>query len=197
MQLLPLLTASRLPAHVVSVYAGTFEDGTKAGECPIGCPPDSVYGINTVRKHASFMKTFAFEELAEQYAGKLRLTHIFPGLVDGPGFTNAEAPAWFRTVWRVSKPILRLYMTSPDVCGKVMVYLATDDFPARGSSSDAKNVAKGSTGEVGSGAYSVGQRGDPQKGIMYEKVRQMDTRKKIWDHTMEILDRTERIQKEL
>lgn len=192
MQLLPLLTASRLPATVVSVYAGSFEDGTKAGEFPIGCPSDAAYSINTVRKHTSFMKTFLFEELAEQYSGKIRFTHIYPGLVDGPGFTNPEAPTWFKIVWRILKPLMSWYMTSPEVCGQVMLYLATESYPAHNSNNPEVGVARSSQGQIGDGAYSVGQRGDSQKGIMYEKVRQADTRRKIWDHTMETLDMAEK-----
>ena len=194
-QLLPLLTASRLPAaSVVSVYAGTFEDGTKPGEFPMGCPSDAKYGITSVRKHASFMKTFMFEEFADQHPGKIRCTHIYPGLVDGPGFSNPEAPAWFKIVWRLTKPLLSLYMTSPELCGQVMIYLATEDFPARGGNISSKSIARSSQGVPGGGAYSVGQRADAQKGIMYEKVRKADTSKKIWDHTMEILERAAKIE---
>ncbi|KAJ4292404.1 Diamine acetyltransferase 2 [Kalmusia sp. IMI 367209] len=192
MQLLPLLTVSTLPSQIVSVYAGTMEDGTKSGEFPVGCPPDSIYGIGAVRKHTSFMKTFMFEELAQKHAGRLRLTHILPGLVDGPGFQSPDVPGWFKVVWRLLKPLLGWYMTSPDVCGQVMVYLATSHFPARGASTEVKNVTRDSRGEVGGGAYSVGQRADAQKGIMYEKVRQADTSKRIWDHTMDVLEKAEK-----
>ena len=191
-QLLPFLTASRLPATVVSVYAGTFEDGTKAGDLPIGCPSDPAYSIGTVRKHTSFMKTFMFEELADRYSGKIRFIHIYPGLVDGPGFTNPEAPAWFKIVWRLLKPLLGWYMTSPEVCGQVMMYLATKAYPARDTNSDGEGIVRSSQGEMGGGAYSVGQRGDSQRGIMYEKVRQANTRKGVWDHTMMMLDMAEK-----
>lgn len=188
-QLLPLLTASRLPAHAVSVYAGSFEDGTKPGQFPVGCPTDAAHGLGAVRKHATFMKTFFFEALAEKHAGRLRLTHIYPGLVDGPAFLGPDSPTWFKIFWRLVRPLTSLYMTAPDVCGKVMMYLATASFPAQGTSSDAKEVARSSQGERGGGSYSVGQRADAQKVIMYEKVRQADTKEKFWKHTMETLDR--------
>ncbi|CAM1508714.1 Fc.00g055620.m01.CDS01 [Cosmosporella sp. VM-42] len=190
MQLLPLLTASPLPGHAISVYAGTFEDETSPGELPIDCPPDSIYGITSVRKHTTFMTTFLFEELAERHAGRLSLTHMYPGLVDGPGFLNPEMPTWFRVVWRLMKPIARLGMTPPDVCGKVALYLGTSHFPAKTQKPvDGVQVTKSSKGEPGGGSYGVGQRGDPQKGISYEKVRKVDTSKQAWDHTMETLDR--------
>lgn len=189
-QLLPLLLASPLPAHAISVYAGTMEDGTQPHEFPVGLPPDSIYGITSVRKHSCFMKTFAFEKLAEEHAGKLRLTHIFPGLVDGPGFLHPDMPAWFRYVWNfLAKPLFSWwYMTPPKVCGQVMVYLATENYPARGSVTNGQEVARGSHGEVGGGAYSVGKSGDPQEGVMYEKVRKEDTKDEVWAHTTEVLE---------
>jgi hypothetical protein len=196
-QLVPLLTASPVPGHVVSVYAGTFEDGTRPGDLPIGCPPDSTYGLNSVRKHTSFMKTFLFEELAEKYAGKLSLVHVYPGLVDGPGFYSPDMPAWFRALWWLLKPLSKLYMTSPEVCGQVMVYLATLRYPARDQVEDTKQlihgveVAASSKAEPGGGAYSVGQRGDAADKVSYEKVRKEGLSKQVWDHTMETLAQIE------
>ncbi|KAF7553061.1 hypothetical protein G7Z17_g3914 [Cylindrodendrum hubeiense] len=191
MQLMPLLTASPLPGHVISVYAGGFEDGTSPGEWPVGCPADAVYGISTVRKHTCFMKTFVFEELADKYAGKLSLTHIYPGLVDGPTFTGPDMPAWFRLVWRLLKPLAQLFMTSSEDCGQVMVYLATSNFPAKGAPGSAKATLS-TKAEPGGGCYGVGKWADMPKGIRYEKVRKEDTSKKIWDHTMETLERIEK-----
>lgn len=200
MQLLPLLTASPLPGHVISIYAGGFEDGTSPGESPIGCPPPATYGVSGVRKHTCFMKNFMFEELAERHAGKLSLSHIYPGLVDGPGFYSPEMPSWFKVLWRLLKPLASLYMTSADDCGRVMLYLATSRYPAKGTIEGADRklvggveVAKSTLGELGGGSYSVGQRGDVgAKGKSYEKVRQEGTSKQVWDHTMEVFMRIEK-----
>ena len=200
MQLLPLLTASPLPGHVVTIYAGGFEDGTKAGEMPIGLPPPATYGITGVRKHTTFMTTFFFEELARKHAGRLSLTHIYPGLVDGPTFYSPDNPTWFKIIWRIMKPLASFYMTSPDDCGDVMLYLLSARYPAKGMiEKGGKNlaggveVAKSTTAEVGGGSYSVGHRGEvPAKGKMYEKVRTDGLAQKVWDHTTEILDRIER-----
>ncbi|KAF2025514.1 hypothetical protein EK21DRAFT_103910 [Setomelanomma holmii] len=86
-----------------------FEDSIKAGEVPIGTPSSSTYGITSVRKHVAFMKTFFFEELAAENAGKISFVHIYPGLVDGPNFYNADVnPLWFRVVWRIVKPLREL-----------------------------------------------------------------------------------------
>lgn len=198
MQLMPLLTASPVPGHVISVYAGGFEDSTRPGDLPIGCPPDSTYGVTSVRKHTTFMKTFLFEELAEKYAGKLSLTHIYPGLVDGPTFYSPEMPGWFRVLWWLFKPLAKLYMTSPQVCGGVMVYLAASRYPAKGHIKDSKrlmngvHIASSSKAEPGGGAYTVGQRGDASDKISYEKVRKEGLSEQVWDHTMDTLERIEK-----
>ncbi|KAF2427680.1 hypothetical protein EJ08DRAFT_671574 [Tothia fuscella] len=78
------------------------------GELPFGCPPPESYGVVGVRKHTCFMKNFFFEDLANKHAGKISFSHIYPGLVDGPGFTSDDMPTWFRYVWTLVKPLARL-----------------------------------------------------------------------------------------
>lgn len=143
------------------------------------------------------MKTFMFEELAQKHAGKLSLAHIYPGLVDGPGFYNPEMPSWFRFLWRLFKPLSSLYMTSSDDCGDVMAYLATSRYPAKGSGPSeiygGVGVAKSTLGETGGGSYAVGQRGDVgAKGKSYEKVPQEGPSKQVWNHTMDTLTMIEK-----
>ena len=198
-QLIPLLTAGTFPGHAISVYAGGFEDGTKPGESPIGLPPPESWGITSVRKHTGFMKNFVFEELAQKHAGKLSLTHIYPGLVDGPGFYNQDNPTWFKFVWPIVKFLASLYMTSPENCGDVMVYLATAQFPAKESRSERTKlpeglqVAKSTLGESCGGCYATGQRADvASQPIMYRNVRKPETSKLVWDHTFEVLNRVEK-----
>ncbi|KAH7303828.1 hypothetical protein B0I35DRAFT_446074 [Stachybotrys elegans] len=189
LQLLSLLTASPRVAHVISVYAGSIENGVTPDEEPIGFVPPEIYDFNAVRKYTTFMKTFVFEELAEKHSERLSLIHIYPGLVDGPGFT--QMPLWFRALFTVMKPLTWFFMTGSEDCGMVMAYLATSRSSAKGSIQDAMDtlVPKSSLGIVGGGAYSLGQRADPQtQQIMFEKSRKPDTRKKAWDHTIRTLD---------
>jgi hypothetical protein len=192
--LTPLLTTSPLPGHVISIYAGGMEDGTKPGESPIGLPPPEIYGVGSVRKYTCFMTTFFFEELAAKHAGKLSLSHIFPGLVDGPTFLSDDMPAWFRLIWRAVKPLAWFFMTPPDVCGQVMLYLGTSHFPASGAETTAGTVLPLSTkGEAGGGCYALGQRADvANQQASYAKVRTDKTSQKVWDHTMETFERIEK-----
>lgn len=188
-----LLLAGPQIAHVISIFAGNIEDSIKSGPPPIGTPPAGAYGMTSVRRNATFMKTFFFEELAEKHAGRISFVHIYPGLVDGPTFYSDINPVWFRIVWRVLKPLLTWYMTSPEVCGQVMVFLATSRYPAKGTVTDSSEivseeaVAYSSQHELGGGAYAVGQRGDANGSASWAKVRKGDTGTRIWNHTMEAI----------
>ncbi|CAJ2504485.1 Uu.00g118790.m01.CDS01 [Anthostomella pinea] len=198
-QLLLLLTASPVPGHVVSVYAGGMEDGvgSKPGEpLPIGCPPPETYGVTGVRKHSSFMTTFMFEELAQRHAGRISLSYVYPGLVDGPGFLSPEMPLWFRIVWRLLKPLASLMMTKPEDCGLAIVYAGSPQYPARAEvegDGGLKEGPRSTTWEVGGGSYALQETGDvANKGPSYEKVRKEGVSKQVWDHTMETLERIEK-----
>ncbi|CAO2656141.1 Nn.00g049440.m01.CDS01 [Neocucurbitaria sp. VM-36] len=196
-QLTPLLTAATVPAHVISIFAGGVEDSINPGKLPIGTPPPEDYGVIAVRKHTTFMKTFLFEEMAEKHAGRIGFIHIFPGLVDGPTFYNDVVPLWARVAWRVLKPLVSWYMTKPELCGEVMLYLATERYPAKGTTEQADineadgNIAYSTQRQLGGGAYGVGQRGHERKDVSYVKIRKSDTTKIIWDHTMDCLKKAE------
>lgn len=187
--LTPLLLVSTQTAHVISIFAGNTEDSIESGEDPIGTASSGKYGITSVRRNTCFMKTFYFEELAEKHAGQISFIHIYPGLVDGPEFYSDELPLWFRLTWRFLKPLLSWYMTSPEVCGQVMMYLATGRYPARGIVYGTATAALSSQQNLGGGAYAVGQRGDEGKNVSWAKVRKDDTGKKVWQHTQEVFER--------
>ncbi|KAH7323127.1 hypothetical protein B0I35DRAFT_427166 [Stachybotrys elegans] len=189
-KLAPLLSASPRAGHAVSVYLGAKERGVTT-DAYIGRTPDEKYGVVEVGRYLGFMKTMVFEDLAEKYAGKIRFTHIFPGLVDGPGFD--QLPRVYRILWTLLKPIAWIWMTPPEDCGAVMVYLATDRFPAKGAAKDGADVVRASSGERGGGSYSLGQLADaPPQQVLYEKARKEDTHKKAWDYTMNLLDDIEK-----
>ncbi|KAF2711765.1 hypothetical protein K504DRAFT_374009 [Pleomassaria siparia CBS 279.74] len=157
-------------SQALSPFQPSPQDSIKPGEFPVGTPPAGSYGITSVRRNTTFMKTFSFEELAEKNAGKISFVHIYPGLVDGPAFYTDANPPWMRILWRVMKPLVSWYMTSEKDCGDVMV----------------------TQRELGGGAYAVGQRGDESERVSWSKVRKNDTTENVWDHTMKILTGVER-----
>lgn len=185
--LTPLLLASAGTAHVISIFAGNMEDKIKTGETPIGTPTPGTYGITSVRRNTTFMKTFFFEELAEKHAGEISFVHIYPGLVDGAGFYSDVVPLWFRIAWPIMKVLLSWYMTSPEDCGQVMVFLVTKRYPAKGMKGEGAQATCSSQRQQGGGAYAVGQRGDESKGVSWAKVRKDDTGTRVWEHTTNVL----------
>ncbi|OJK05076.1 hypothetical protein ASPACDRAFT_56477 [Aspergillus aculeatus ATCC 16872] len=96
--LLPLLLQSPLPATIVSVYAAGFEGKLYTDD--LSLRNLKLYSYTQARSHMIYMHTWFMEQLAERHRGRLRLVHIFPGLVLGPAFANPELPAWFRGFWR-------------------------------------------------------------------------------------------------
>ncbi|KAH7413743.1 hypothetical protein DE146DRAFT_638446 [Phaeosphaeria sp. MPI-PUGE-AT-0046c] len=198
-RLTPLLSASPSSARVISIFAGNVEDGLPpSGSLPIGPIPKDEYGVTAVRRYATFQKTFAFEHLASQHAGKISFTHIYPGLVDGPNFYNSDVnPLWFRVVWRLLKPLAWWYVTGSEDCGDLMVHLATKRYPAKGEGVDeegvAGDVAFSSTRERGGGAYAVGRRGDEGEEVSWQSVRKGDTEERVWAHLMEVFEGVNRL----
>ena len=197
MQLLPLLEASDLPAHVVSIYAGGLEGDLARGQSPLGTPDPAVYSFNLVRKHTTYMKTLFFERLAEQHPGRLSLSHVFPGLVITPVYKSSDSPLWFKIVWRIIAPFMKAFIALPhDESGLRMLYLATPRYAAKGGKDAAAaklgpgiEVARSTTGEVGGGAYSLNWDGKEQDvAKRYETIRKEGMGDKVWEHTMGVFE---------
>jgi hypothetical protein len=90
LKLLPLLLASPLPAHVVSVYGAGKEGKLFPEDLSLRDPKH--YGFSNARSHVVYMTTFFMEALAERHRGRLSLIHVFPGLVMIAGFDSVRLP---------------------------------------------------------------------------------------------------------
>lgn len=198
MKLLPLLLASPLPAHVVSVYAAGKEGKIFPEDLSLRDPKK--YGFANARSHVTYMTTFFMETLAERYRGRLSLVHVFPGLVMTDAFNNASLPTWFKLMWWVATPVVRPFSVPPRECGERILFLATPRFPARnaiGTGTTAKvnevtaaegnaGIAMGTDDSRGGGAYAVNSDGETiPLNKAYQKVRKEDLAGKVWNHTMQ------------
>jgi hypothetical protein len=182
-------------ARCISIYAGGFEDKKKFFPDDFDLRKPDNFSFNRVRSQVTYMKTLFFERLAQQNEGKIGCVHIYPGLVMTPAMNAKSNPWWFRAAMFCSSPVLRLYATSPEDIGQRMLYLATDRYPAQdlGERSRESFVAEGSTGQRGSGAYSVnvdGHANDISKAYADFDKRTMTD--KVWKHTMEVFESRER-----
>ena len=202
LKLLPLLLASPLPAHVVSVYGAGLEEKLFPEDLSLRDPKH--YSFANLRSHVVWMTTFFMETLAGKYRGQLSLTHIFPSLVMTNAFSVDMLPTWFKVIWRLLRPILELFSVQADEIGERIVFLATPRFPAQQDTGDGKvdsaargsvtqvDVAMGSDGSLGSGAYRVNWNDEtiPEKPV-YKKVREQGMAAKVWVHTMAAFDKIE------
>jgi hypothetical protein len=122
-KLMPLLLKPDLPATVVSVYAAGIEQKLFPEDLSLRNPKH--YSYAQARSHMVYMHTLFFDSLAEQYPDTLRLIHIVPGIVVGPGYWSPEIPLWIRLLlrWLVLPSFGRWIAIPPKVCGQRMMAL--------------------------------------------------------------------------
>jgi hypothetical protein len=198
MQLLPLLIASPLPAHIISVFSPKRNDKFFPTDLSLRDPKN--YGFMNMGSHVAYLTTFYFESLAAKYPGKLSLSHYFPGLVLHKNFTNGDAlPGWFKVTFKVLGPILRPFTVNPVESGERVIFMASERFPARCGKGEEGNgpngkleVAVASDGVVGGGAYRVDVDGEIEPcPKIFKKLREDGMEQKIWDHTMKAFEEIE------
>ncbi|KAG8628108.1 hypothetical protein KVT40_003981 [Elsinoe batatas] len=191
-QLRSLLLESKLPAHVVSIFAAGLESELDAND--LSLRDTTKYGQIRLRNHTTYMMTFFFEEIARQNTGRMSLSNVYPGLVMTPAFHNDSLPWWFRFLWTLLQPITRLYASSSVECGQRMLFMATSHFPA-GRENPESNAVLGTDNVRGSGAYSVRQdsevTAERRMNQKYQDVRARGLAKKCWDHTMDAFETIE------
>lgn len=194
LQLLPLLLASPLPAHVVSVYNPNLEGKLIADDLGLRKPGN--IGL-IASSHIGHLNTMFMESLAAKHPGKLALVHLYPGFV----FTGAEKslPGWFQVLWRwVLQPICSFWEVKPEECGQRVVFYASGVYPPlekerNGTkTADGLEIAMSPDGMVGGGAYRVASNGDSiASGKVQKKVREDGMVEKVWEHTMKVFETIE------
>lgn len=221
----PTSQSPRPHATVISVFAAGMESESAFHPSNLSLDsPVSQYSYNTARSHMAYMHTLFFEHLAANIdslptstsstgelvtpssssstsvGARLTLAHVFPGLVNGPAFSQPELPSWFRTMWKwFVEPVAGwAIFTKPEVCGMRLLSLADGEvYPPVSASSPSSSstpaaTAKGfgkairsTAGEEISGTYVLGSRMDDifdkskYKGMDREKMRDA-----VWKHTM-------------
>ncbi|KAL8785860.1 MAG: hypothetical protein Q9195_008455 [Heterodermia aff. obscurata] len=187
-KLLPLLLASPLPAHIISIYAAGRGSTLTTSDLSLRNPNN--YTIRNLGSHAVIMKTFFMESLVERHPGKLSFVHIYPGLVMTGGFDDKRLPLWFRVAFLLLRPLLTFVITPGRVSGERVLFAATETFPAMkgGQGNDGKGREEtriGTDGVRGSGAYAVGSEMEPATlGKIYATLRADGAKEQVWEHTM-------------
>lgn len=198
-RLLPLLLASSLPAHAVSVFNPARD--TKLFPEDLSLRDPEHYGFINSGSHVAYMTTFFMENLARSHPERLSLAHYFPNLVLTNGFQDERLPKWFRLAWRFAvAPIIQPFTVPTKECGDRVLFHASPRFPARRSKNTEKiqkgegstEIAISSDGVVGGGAYRVNWNGETiSTRKAYEKLREEGLSERVWNHTMKAFEEIE------
>lgn len=186
-RLLPLLRSSKLPAHVISVYAAGMESSGKLFQDDLSLRDPTHFGFANSRVHVVHMKTMFFERLAQQNPGALSLVHVYPSLVVTPSFYSNTLPLWFRLAWRiVAWPVKRFFSVPPEEIGARVTFLASDQYPARAA--DGKRPLErtpiATDGVLGGGAYAVNYDGKAcDTAESYRHLKTQGFSDTVWEHT--------------
>jgi hypothetical protein len=153
--------------------------------------------------HTIVMNDFMAEEFAAREPG-ISFLHSNPSLVL-TGLLR-ELPVWVRAIYKVATPLLKAFSVGADETGQRQLYHATSSLypPAslpEGVSlaggvqlSKGLSVSRGSNGKVGSGAYIVNWNGDiTGKENLLEDYREKEVGKAVWEHTMGVFQKVEKI----
>ena len=190
-KLLPLLLASPLPAHVVSVF-GPGRDDKIFPEDPSLRDPKR-YSFMNMGSHVAYMTTFFLEELAARNPGQLSLTHYYPSLVWTDGFKDATLPRWFRWTCYALGWLIRPFTVPKTESGERVLFHASPRFPARPAKSAEEipkregnvEIAVSSDGILAGGAYRTNWNGETMPtGKAYKKLREDGMSEKTWNHTL-------------
>lgn len=184
---MPLLEASDLPAHCVSVFAAGKEGKLITDDLSLRKPGN--HGALSLRSQVAFMTQLYMEELAKQHPDKLALVNYFPGLVMTDAFANGKMPVWLQLLWRGLLQHLAVLIAVPrDESGERTLFLATSRYSARQmekptSRAPGEEVAIGSDGTLGGGAYSCAWNGDINDIEKPYREHRNGSAKLVWDHT--------------
>lgn len=187
--LLPLLQQATALRRVVTVFAGGKEG-------PLDTSDFQGWNISALsgRGHVASLVTLSLEALAKK-APEVTFIHNFPGAVktdiakDAKGVTMSV----LKVVFLVIGPFI--YIPNQE-CGERHLFLATSAKYPTGAGKDASGVplagelvaARGTSGEIGTGIYTVGWDGEsagPKVMELLAKSRKEGVVEKIWKHTEE------------
>ncbi|XXH02322.1 hypothetical protein Hte_008695 [Hypoxylon texense] len=199
-RLLPLLSASPLAGHVVSVLNASVNSSLILDDMSLRNPRNQ--GLLTAFAHLVGMTNIFMEEVAHRNPGMISLSHYYPGNVPTNAASSGNFPWWLKILltWVIT-PLSRPFGIPFEECGQRVLFMASPTrFPALGVDREAQDktttainridgleAANGMDGKVGSGAYRVASDGDvyPQE-KQYGKLHESGVVEKVYQHTMAV-----------
>lgn len=207
-KLAPLLKAASSPntmspstptlSRVISILDGRTGLSATPNFADLALEKPGAYGLAAAAAHAIAMNTWALEHWASALPGT-SFIHGFPGVVStGVGRELGRiGDAMFKVMGTLLKPMFVDLKQSGEGWGFASVsgrYPAKETGTTGESSEEDVEVAIGSDGVKGSGAYAVdwdGVRvfGEKGKFATAEKLRGEGAAEKVWRHTEEVFAR--------
>jgi NAD(P)-dependent dehydrogenase (short-subunit alcohol dehydrogenase family) len=189
LELLPLLEAApRGGARVVSVLAAGQEGAVFADDLALHQPAHR--GLAAQGGAAASYVTLSMEQLARRHP-RVSFVHAFPGFVRTNLFNDTEhiGPVFrFLFNWIVLPVFGRFLWISLDEAGERFLYAATT--PKFGAPGSDEDLAVGSNGEKGTGAYALSDRQEPlHSDKVLKPLREQGMDVKIWEYTTSEIER--------
>ncbi|KAI9670523.1 MAG: hypothetical protein M1817_004390 [Caeruleum heppii] len=195
--LFPLLERSSTP-RVVSIFGGGKEGAIDVSDLDVRAG----YSFFVAARHSRTMTTLAFERLGALHP-RISFCHVFPGVVKTKSFVSGfSKPVTLMMKW-VVLPLMTPLTTGIEEVGQRSLFAASSErYRAKevtqGEMAGVKlpegtSVAKGSSGETGSGVYLVDWNGETvQNKQVLKKYREDKVDDKIMQHTLDVLNTIER-----
>lgn len=195
--LLPLLEATQpaAPGRVVSVLGGGFEGNIDIKNFDL----KHGYNIVSCAMHSVTMTSLAMEHLAA--SRRASFVHVYPGLVGTNIYTNSFPPPLAAVYNYGMWPLMWPFSVNIDESGQRHLFHSTSSrYPANKllaqsepespAIPDGLQVAVGSNGTIGSGAYLMNWKGETSAaGKKMQALREQGVAQKVWEHTTNLLDR--------
>jgi hypothetical protein len=195
--LMPLLEQGE-PSRVVSVFGGGFEASIKKDDLDL----KRNYSVLNCALHSITMTSLAMEHLAAINKGSaLSFIHLFPGIVGTNIYTNSF-PVPISTLYNYAMwPMMWPFSVNLGESGERNLFYSTSArYPARRSTteqgqgvplSSSVGVARGSNGQLGSGTYLMGWKGETYvAGKTMQKYTEEGMPETVWKHTTALLQRS-------
>jgi hypothetical protein len=188
LNLLPLLQNATSLRRIVSVLAATLE-----GAIDINNIPGEGFPLRKWRNQVSSIETLLLQEAAGR-APDVSFIHTVPGVVKGGIMRDAEGGFGLTAVIALSNLLMPMIQTPPKECGERHLFVATSAMyaPSGGAAvpvgvplDGTLAVARGSNGEMGSGMYSVDNKGEsagPKVEKLLAEFRDNGTANRVWHY---------------
>ncbi|KAH8646983.1 hypothetical protein BGZ60DRAFT_535502 [Tricladium varicosporioides] len=157
--------------------------------------------------HTTVMNDFMMGEWASREPGTT-FVHTSPGIVVMTGMAR-ELPSWARVGMKIFTPLFKPFAVSPEETGQRHLFIATSGiFPPAKPAEGAKlasgvppakgvEIAQGEDGKTGSGGYLVNWDCEVTgKNQILKDYREKGVSKTVWEHTMGVFERVEKINRE-